>query len=353
MERMPFWIALEEEIAAAEINGRAVIIQFDANARLGKQHIKNGPKEISENGKVLAGILDRSQKRQNICDNLFVMNAITNEAKQQIENACDVGVYDIKKCHDNLWLHECINDLWDAGIQDDKLVLLFPENQNAHIAIKTACGTTEQITIHNKIMQGTVWAGLMCTTSMDKLGKEVYNDPTLIYKFRDKVAVPPLEMVDDIITASNCGTTTVALNAKVNSFLERKKLELSFDKCSRTHVGPKAKSQECHNVKVHEEDMKNAEKENYLGDYVTKQANSNETLISRKTRAFAILAEIKALLNEIPLGNRKVEVGLALREAWLISVRRMLYLKRIIDRDENELIRKEPLLKMCKNHVDS
>ena len=59
MERMPFGIALEEEVAAAEINGRAVIIQFDANAKLGKQHIKRDPKEISENGKVLAGILDR------------------------------------------------------------------------------------------------------------------------------------------------------------------------------------------------------------------------------------------------------------------------------------------------------
>ena len=26
-------------------------------------------------------------------------------------------------------------------------------------------------------MQGTVWAGLMCTTTMDKIGKEVYTDP--------------------------------------------------------------------------------------------------------------------------------------------------------------------------------
>ena len=39
-------------------------------------------------------------------------------------------------------------------------------------------------------MQGAVWAGLMCTTSMDKLGKEVYNDPTLVYKYRGNVDVP-------------------------------------------------------------------------------------------------------------------------------------------------------------------
>ena len=79
----------------------------------------------------------------------------------------------------------------------------------------------------------------MCTTSMDKLGKEVFNDPTLVYKYRGNVDVPPLEMVDDVVTASKCGTTTVALNATVNSFVERKKLALSFDKCARIHIRKK------------------------------------------------------------------------------------------------------------------
>ena len=72
------------------------------------------------------------------------------------------------------------------------------------------------------LWQGTVWAGLMSTNTMDKLAKEVYADPTLVYKFRDTVDVPLLEMVDDIISASKCGLTTVALNAAVNSFVERK-----------------------------------------------------------------------------------------------------------------------------------
>ena len=110
-----------------------------------------------------------------------MINAICNEDKFKNNEACDICVYDVKKCHDTLWLEECINDLWEAGIQDDKLVLLYLENKSAHIAVKTASGTTERITIHKKIMQGTVWAGLMCTKPMYRLGKEVYADPTLVY----------------------------------------------------------------------------------------------------------------------------------------------------------------------------
>ena len=43
--------------------------------------------------------------------------------------------------------------------------------------------------------------------------------------------------------------------------------------------------------------MKNSEKENYLRDFVTKEANSNATLCARKTRAYAILAEITMVVN--------------------------------------------------------
>ena len=58
-ERMPFWVAFEEEVASSEINGRSVIVQMDANAKLGPEYIKGDPKSMSGNGRVLAGIMER------------------------------------------------------------------------------------------------------------------------------------------------------------------------------------------------------------------------------------------------------------------------------------------------------
>ena len=58
-EKMPFWLAVEEEIASAEINERPVIIQMDANAKLGPQYVKHDPKEMSVNGRILSGIIER------------------------------------------------------------------------------------------------------------------------------------------------------------------------------------------------------------------------------------------------------------------------------------------------------
>ena len=143
-------------------------------------------------------------------------------------------------------------------------MLLYHENKTAQIAVKTASGTTESIAIQNKMMQGTIWAGLMCTTTMDKLGKEIYADTTLVYKYRGSVDVPPLEMVDNIISASKCGPTTVALNASVNYFVERNELKLSVDKCAQIHIGNKPRNHQYPPFKVHTEDMKNSERKNIL-----------------------------------------------------------------------------------------
>ena len=113
--------------------------------------------------------------------------------------------------------------------------------------------------------------------------------------FRGKVQVAPLEMVDNVISGSKCGSTTVTINASINLFMERKKLNLNAHKCFRIHIGRN------------------------LGDFITKDANSNTTLVARNIHAYAILAKIRALLSEIPLGSRRMENGLVLREAWFVN----------------------------------
>ena len=65
------------------------------------------------------------------------MNAIINSIEKGSEEALDCQVFDIEKCFDALCLHEVINCLYEAGLQNDKLPLLFLENNNAQVAIKT------------------------------------------------------------------------------------------------------------------------------------------------------------------------------------------------------------------------
>jgi hypothetical protein len=58
-KRMEFFIALETEVERAELAGKSVIIEMDANSKLGAQYVANDPHPISPNGTILAEIIER------------------------------------------------------------------------------------------------------------------------------------------------------------------------------------------------------------------------------------------------------------------------------------------------------
>ena len=140
-----------------------------------------------------------------------------------------------------------------------------------------------------------------------------------MYKYRGLVSIPPLEMVDDVITAVECGSKSVKLNAAVNAFIESKKLSLSSSKCSKIHIGNKKSQENCPDLKVNSVSIKCSVKEKYLGDHITNKGNSKETIKERNLRGDSILANMRAILQDIPLGNRRTQIGLILRQAWFIN----------------------------------
>ena len=164
-------------------------------------------------------------------------------------------------------------------------------------------------------MQGTVWGSLLCTSTMDSLGKRAYEMPDHLYKYHG-VPIPPLGMVDDIISVTNVENTE-RINRKINTLIEHKKLKLPQSKCFRIHIGKN--HTKCPELKVHEDQMKMSNKEKYLGDIIDESGKIQATIDSRKTKGQGIVAEILAIINEVPLGRHRMEVALKLREAMLIN----------------------------------
>ena len=160
---------------------------------------------------------------------------------------------------------------------------------------------------------------MLCTSTMDKLGKIVYDNPHLAYKYRGKVVVPPLQMIDDVLTVSKCGSTSLAMNSLVNGFMLSKKLKLNQLKCSKIHVG--RKSDMCPQLFVQNQEMKQSVQEKYLGDMLHQNGKQHATIVDRISKGYGILANITAILTDIPLGNKRVEIGLDLRQAlWINGV---------------------------------
>ena len=75
-DRLPFFIALEAEVVKAEMENKSVIIQMDANSKLGPEIIKNDPHAQTPKGKLLSDIMVRH--------GLLVVNGIEDKCNGAI-----------------------------------------------------------------------------------------------------------------------------------------------------------------------------------------------------------------------------------------------------------------------------
>ena len=85
--RLNFWMSLEQDIIAAKDANCLVLVQLDANAKVGKTIIPLDPNETSENGKLLLKLIERENLRiQNIsplCRGTITRQRVTKQGEEK------------------------------------------------------------------------------------------------------------------------------------------------------------------------------------------------------------------------------------------------------------------------------
>ena len=126
-----------------------------------------------------------ARKGRNICDHLFVINGILNEAVQKKNKNIDIQIVDIEKCFDKMSFKETANDLYTAGVQDDKFLLITKSNEKCKVAVKTPWGSvSKRVEMKQIEMQGTVLAPLKCSVQLDTLGKECLTNGEGLFRYK-------------------------------------------------------------------------------------------------------------------------------------------------------------------------
>ena len=85
------------------------------------------------------------RKERRIQDHIFIVNGIlfdNNRSKKK--RPLSICIYDCRQCFDSLWQDEVTNDIFEAGMKDDKLALLYEINKINNLAVKTKHGITER-----------------------------------------------------------------------------------------------------------------------------------------------------------------------------------------------------------------
>ena len=117
---------------------------------------------------------------------------------------------------------DCVNCLWENGIKNDLLSLIYFLNTKAHIVMKTPFGQCVPYICSNVVRQGTVLGPVLNNCSIDKFSKEsypyFYGKTEIINKTNDLILNLTPENVTQhsrIVTTTHKGSSTPTKMSKI------------------------------------------------------------------------------------------------------------------------------------------
>lgn len=288
-----------------------------------------------------------AQRNKAARDNIFVINSIINEnlqdmkANKQTKNLV-LQIYDYKQMFDALNSRKAIGDLFDKGVKNDDLLVIYEANKDIVAQVKIDEGVSEEFFLEENILQGDTWGPAIATVQMDTIPSQWEDDDTNVKNmYRDEVSVNILGMVDDLIGISNEGIETIKLNAYINSKSAEKNLQFGITKCKKMVIGKKNKSDLISEVKIDQWEqsydnsgnlleeykgkiaIENVDKHKYLGIWLESNGSNNETFKERRNKLLPEITVIHDKLKDMKLGKFHVQTALQLRESILMG--KLLY----------------------------
>ena len=113
------------------------------------------------------------RKRKGCKNNIFILNGLIHEVLSSKKmKPILLQFYDYSQMFDSIDLKEAISDIYDTGVDDDNLALLYRGNEEIHMAVKTANGLSERQIIRNCVLQGDTFGSILASVQVDKIGQE-------------------------------------------------------------------------------------------------------------------------------------------------------------------------------------
>ena len=74
---------------------------------------------------------------------------------------------------DAMNLKEAFADIFDEGVVDDQLSLLYQANHDVMMAVNTNSGLSEKQNIHDVVLEGDTWGSMLASVQVDSIAKVV------------------------------------------------------------------------------------------------------------------------------------------------------------------------------------
>ena len=139
----------------------------------------------------------------------FIVNGIIHEVMQSKKmKPVILQFYDYSQMFDSINLQEAISDIFDTGVDDDNLQLLYNANQEINMAVKTANGLSDRQVVNDIVLQGDTWGSILASVQVDKIGQDCM-EAGYFYLYNNVLQFGFLGLVDDIVGITDTRHTSL------------------------------------------------------------------------------------------------------------------------------------------------
>ena len=250
------------------------------------------------------------KKKRGTVDNWMVMWAVIDEGRR-VNKPVYFFFADLVKCFDRLWLKDCLNDLYDCGMREREIGLIFKLNQEAHFKVDTPAGMTQEIVVHEIVKQGTVFGPKLCCGSTGKIN-EGLEEKEVIFP---NVIIKALAYVDDLIGGGSRRFVSAVMSE--GKKLEKEKLwEFSVEKSKWMCNKQNAEEIE---IEVAQGKIQRTKQYKCLGNMINEKFNMDDQLKLMENKTEGVIREGKKLCCASRVGRSEVEAKLLVYETMAIK----------------------------------
>ena len=178
-----------------------------------------------------------ARKHKGCRNNILIVNGIIHDViSSKKKDPVVLQIYDYRQMFDAIGLEEALSDIFDAGVKDDNLSLIYDANKEINMAVNTPNGLTERQVLKNVVLQGDTWGSILASVQVDSIGKDV-EQSGYGNNYQDVLPVPLLALVDDMIGVTKAGYRAQQMNAMINVKTAEKRLQFGVKNCKSMYIG--------------------------------------------------------------------------------------------------------------------
>ena len=181
------------------------------------------------------------RKHKGCRHNILIINGIIHDVlSSKKKDPVTLQIYDYKQMFDAIGLEEALSDVYDVGVKDDNLPLIYEANKEIWMAVNTPNGLTERKKLKNVVLQGDTFGSILASVQVDSIAKDV-EKAGYGYMYKEVLPISMLALVDDMIGVSKAGYKAQQMNAVINVKTAEKRLQFGVTKCKSMFIGKDSK----------------------------------------------------------------------------------------------------------------